>query len=157
MKMSSWAVWGMVCLASCWCQPARAELPPWAYPDPNAASEIAEIEVVWASKNFRLFASSLNISRYKVEVVAKVREVHRTATGLKAGAKIRIRYDAHTYNSPGWCGPGSFPFLDKGAVYKAHLISGECEGVYAPWGAPYNAFEGKSEKRESVRTWSSTP
>jgi hypothetical protein len=103
--------------------------------------------VLSASKSFRLFASGFNVFRYKVGAVGRVMAVHRTATGLRPGAKITIRYDAHIDMRPGWCGPGSFPILREGRVYKAHLMAdGDRNGLYTPWGAPYNAFEYKSEK-----------
>ena len=148
MKSASVIGWAaLALLVVCWGQEARAELPPWAYPNPQDASEEVDIEVLSASKWFRFFASSFNTFRYKVEVVGKVMTVHRTATGLSPGSKITIRYDAHTDNRPGWCGPGSFPILAKGAVYKAHLTAvGDRNGVYTPCGAPYNAFQYKNEK-----------
>jgi hypothetical protein len=105
-----------------------------------------DIEVLFASKRFLLFGSNFTVSRYKVGVAAKVLKVHRSTTSLKPGAKILIRYDAHSYSCIGWCGPSSLPILDRGKVYKAHLMPGDWAGVYAPWGAPYDAFEEKSGK-----------
>jgi hypothetical protein len=103
--------------------------PPWAYPDPNSASEVVDVEVLSVSKRFRSFASSFTISRYNVEVVARVTKVQRSATRLKPGSKIAIRYDAHNYNCPAWCGPSSFPILDGRAVYVDPQRGGAPDGI----------------------------
>jgi hypothetical protein len=105
-----------------------------------------DIEVLFVNKKFRLFGSGFTVSRYKVGVAAKVLKVHRSATGLKPGAKILIRYDAHSYNCLAGNGPSSFPTLATETVYRAHLTAGESRGVYTPCGAPSNAFENRSGK-----------
>jgi hypothetical protein len=111
-----------------------------------------DVEVLSARSSFRLFASSFTVRRYRVEAVAKVTKVHRSGTGLQPGTTITIRYDAHKYNSPDWCGPGSFPFLSKGDVCRAHLMpEGGTAGRYTPYGAPYNAFGPAEGGRRAVR------
>jgi hypothetical protein len=139
MKSSHVAICAcLVLLAICWCHEAPALPPPHPrLPDLENAPDILDIEVISVSKRFRLFASNFTIFRYKVEVVGNVTKVHKSASGLKMGSRITIRYDGYAYNSipvPG-PGPNAYPILDKGHAYKAYLVpDGNTRCVYGPFG-----------------------
>jgi hypothetical protein len=150
MKLRNGVTWGLVAALVVSCSPTFAALPPSAYPDPEGASEILDIEVLLVHKNFRPLASRLSVLRYRVEVKAKVLKVIRSHQGLKAGTTITIRYEAFRYTCPDTCGPSSFPLLTRGEVCRAHLVPTDGQSAaYELWGAPYSAFSAADGSQSS--------
>lgn len=139
VKKSASGFWVAI-VAACWIQHLRAELPPSAYPDPAFASEQIDIRVLSVSK--RKTEDSTILTRWDVEIRAEVRAVRKTATGLKEGARVVLRYSAHNYKQPGWTGPGSPPILQAGVTYSAALnaVGEDNPRGYSPFGAAYNSF-----------------
>jgi hypothetical protein len=122
-------------------QPVEAAAPSPGDAAPAAPSDIVEIKVLSTHKQYSMFGSSFNVSRFKVSVVAKVTAIERTDTDLKTGAIITITYPAHTYNFPGWTGPVSIPILARKDVCKVHLVGKQGSKEYTPWGPPDKTFE----------------
>ena len=129
-------------LVACLVQPVEAATTPAGdAPTPANPSDIVEIKVLSTHKNYSMFGSSFNVSRFKVRVVAKVTAIERTDSDLKTGSIITITYPAHTYNFPGWTGPVSIPILARKDVCKAHLVGKQGSKEYTPWGPPDKTFE----------------
>lgn len=98
---------------------AHAELPPDVYIEKQAkAPEALRIRVIEVES--RRSSWSGNGFIWKETVRAEVKSVTRTASGVKAGDRIVIRY---TRLAPrrGWAGPSPAPQLKKGAEYPAWL------------------------------------
>jgi len=69
---------------------------------------------------------------WHVVATAQVKEVKTSRSGLKAGAKIVIRYTSRRPpEKPGWTGPKPTPVLSKGLV-GAYLRGPGKSGAYAP-------------------------
>ncbi|HZS06548.1 MAG TPA: hypothetical protein VFD58_17050 [Blastocatellia bacterium] len=104
-------------------QPSFAELPPYAYQQmQKAAPEYLEIEV----RSVRTGRASDGI---EVEVEAAVTGVRRSASHLRQGAVIRIRY---VHDTRHLIGPGPIPVLEKGKKYPAFLRRDPKEKVWRP-------------------------
>ena len=100
----------------------QAELPPKAYLQMQAgAAEVIEIKVE-AVKHQHLF-------RKQEFVSAVVTGVIKSASKLKAGDKIEIKYRHVPLGNA--VGPSPIPKLDKGKPYPAWLKKSE-EGYYEP-------------------------
>lgn len=70
-----------------------------------------------------------------VELSAKVEKVMRSATKLKPGQKIAIRYTV-TEHTPPWAGPGLVPIPKKAARSVAYLAKAR-QGAYEPAAGRY--------------------
>jgi len=66
----------------------------------------------------------------RVEAEAVVESVTRSASGLKPGDSIRIKYTS-TRADPPMTGPRPLPVLKRGETYPAFLL-GVSKGLYAP-------------------------
>jgi hypothetical protein len=136
----------LVLLTSC-SQPTYAALPPSAYPNPKDASEDLVIKVVRVSRQI----TELNTIRisWDVEVIAVVRDVRRTRTGLQQGSRIVIRYGAHHYMRPMWGGPASLPILARGEIVSAALdvVGDNKDRYYFPGGSPDSTFGPPGKKK----------
>ena len=116
MKYCFLTLW-LCCLLPCF-----AELPTSVYSDLQKKSpEVVEIKVDRV-KHQGLF-------RKQEKVSATVTKVIRTASGLKVGHKIEIRYRHIPLR--GAAGPSPIPKLKAGATYPAWLKKAE-GGIYAP-------------------------
>jgi hypothetical protein len=136
--------WGAVALllVTFCSQQSGAALPP--LPIPRApAPEVLEIEVLRVFKIWAPFASNFHKVGYEVWVVANVKSVGRTGTGLKQGSRITLHYEAFDL-AFGWCGPASHLIPSKGDVCTAEL---QADGrVYIPYGSSSIALVAKREK-----------
>jgi hypothetical protein len=72
-----------------------------------------------------------------VTIEAEVTEVVRTASELKPGQTIRIRYTRADYKQP-VAGPSQVPILREGATYPAFLSKNKEADTYAPAAGGYS-------------------
>jgi hypothetical protein len=113
---------------------SRAELPPYVYKDLQAKSPESLVIKVLSVETKE--TDEPRLVRVSVTVEARVEEVRRTASGLKPGEVIRIRYDHRRHKEP-MAGPSEVPVLRKGEVYPAYLKKEEA-GDYAPAARGYS-------------------
>ena len=107
-------------------QMARAELPPWVYAKmQNEAGEFLKIEVLKREGTVR--RGEHETSRFTL--TAKVVCAARSASGLKPGATITIRYATVLTHPAGWAGGERIGIVEPG-IYTAYLS--KSGGVYAP-------------------------
>lgn len=98
---------------------ARAEMPPSAYLSfQQNATEALEVEITSVQQS-RLETKEMVIT--SVVLAAQVLKVKRSATRLKAGTVITIKYDHRESKIPGWVGPSAIPILHKGDQCPAYL------------------------------------
>ena len=117
-----------------------AELPPYVYKErQQQAPESLIIKV--GSVKVRA-TDEPQRKRMDVSVEAKVKQVNRTKTGLKAGDVIRINYVQSQYKVP-LVGPSEVPILKEGQVYPAYLMREEKGKEYAPAAGGYSFTEMK--------------
>ena len=115
--------------------PARAELPPQVYREQQrAAPESLEIRVR-SVKSSRTKKADHTLITHNVD--ADVQKVARTATGLKPGATITIRYTQRVPDQP-LPGPSEVPTLKKAQVCPAFLARMKKENTYAPAAGGYS-------------------
>ena len=108
------------------CRVALAEFPPAAYARmQDAASEVLQIEVLKVDGRIKRGADKES----HLTVTAKVVCMVRSASGLRPGANITIRYSTVLKRSWGWAGPAPIGILEPG-VYTAYLD--KSEAVYTP-------------------------
>ena len=101
---------------------SKAELPPEAYLQMQAgATEVIEIKVE-AVKHQHLFRKQEHVS-------AVVTKVTKSASKLKVGDKIEIKYRHVRLGNA--VGPSPIPQLDQGKTYPAWLRKSE-DGHYEP-------------------------
>ena len=136
------AVWMGALLAP----PARAVLPPGAYLSmQRRAPERLQIEVTSVQQEKQ--SEDKDLVTMGVSVQARVLAVRRTATGLKAGARITIFYTIPQPKSPGFIGENITPLLTKGDRCPAYLERrAEKPAVYAPAAGEYT-FEKYKDKQ----------
>jgi len=104
----------------------RAELAPSVYEGMQAkAPELLNIEILRVDVE-----PGVEPDQQKVQIVAMVTEVSRTATELKPNDLINISYTV-TERPKGWAGPGAVPIPAAKDQTIAYLIKAE-NGEYAP-------------------------
>jgi hypothetical protein len=114
---------------------SRGELPPWVYKErQEKATEALVIKVRSATRTEKVEKEGKTIN-WKIE--AEVEKVERSATRLKPGAVIEIRYVQHTYFQP-MVGPSEIPALREGERCPAYLDGGKEGKVYAPAAGGYS-------------------
>jgi hypothetical protein len=97
----------------------RAELPPWVYKgQQEKAPEALVVKVRSVSKRE---TSEEKGKQIDFTVEAEVQKVERSATKLKPGTMIQIRYSQHRYREP-ITGPSEVPALTEGQVCPAYLF-----------------------------------
>ena len=112
---------------------AQAELPPWVYKErQESAPEALVIEVRSVSKRE---TKEEKWKQIDFTVEAEVQKVNRTASKLRPGAVIQIRYAQRHYSQP-IAGPSEVPALKEGQVCPAYL-SGDGR-VYSPAAGGYS-------------------
>ena len=112
-----------------------AELPPYVYRDMQAKSpERLTIRVKTVKTEERDEAERKLVA---VTAEAEVVEVARTASGLKPGQTIRIRYTHAEYKQP-IAGPSEVPILREGETYPAFLSKNKEGDTYAPAAGGYS-------------------
>jgi ribosomal protein L24 len=99
----------------------RAELPPDAYRQMQSAAPEA-LQVTVQKVNVRK-AAQKEVTVSTVAAEARVDEVKRTATKLKAGDVIRITYEHRRRKMP-IVGPSEPDIIEKGRSYAAFLRKG---------------------------------
>lgn len=108
---------------------ASAELPPEAYlRRQKVAPEALRVRVVSVKKNE---ADSEKFKTTIFTVEARVLEVERTATHLKAGDVIQIVYVTRQ-SKVAVAGPAPVPILDGGREYPAFLSKNGTKPYYIP-------------------------
>ena len=113
----------------------RGELPPWVYKErQDKAPEALVIKVRSATRTEKVEKEGKTID-WKIE--AEVEKVERSATRLKPGAVIEIRYVQRTYFQP-MVGPSEIPALREGERCPAYLDGGKEGRVYAPAAGGYS-------------------
>ena len=114
----------------------QAEMPPSAYLSfQHDAPEALEVEITAVEQSTAETKEAIITS---VVLAAKVLNVKRTATKLKPGAIITIKYEHRESKMPGWAGPSAVPILVKGDKYPAYLTqTGEKPSVYEPAAGGY--------------------
>ena len=114
---------------------ALAELPPYVYRDMQAKSpERLTIKVKSVKTEERDEPERKLIS---VTAEAEVTAVERTASQLKPGRAIRIRYTRSDYKQP-IAGPSQVPILREGETYPAFLSKNKEGDAYAPAAGGYS-------------------
>ncbi len=123
--------------STCLAPPARAELPPRAYSGmQRAAPELLQIEVTGVRQEKQSETEDLKILSVVVE--AKVLVVKRTATRLKAGARITIQYEDRLPKRSGYIQEDAIPVLSKGDKCPAYLQQQTDQpAVYEPAAGSY--------------------
>ena len=130
----------LVCLSAS----VRAELPPEVYRDMQAKSpERLKIRVKSVKTEERDEAERKLIS---VTAEAEVLEVGRTASELKPGQTIRIRYTHTEYKQP-IAGPSQVPVLREGETYPAFLGKNKEGDTYSPAAGGYSFEVVEPEKK----------
>ncbi len=130
----------LVCLSAS----AFAELPPYVYRDMQAKSperltvKVKSVKTVERDEPERKLVD--------VTVEAEVTAVERTASELKAGQTIRIRYTHTDYKQP-MAGPSQVPILREGETYPAFLGKNKEGDTYAPAAGGYS-FEVVAQERK---------
>ena len=107
----------------------RAELPPQAYRQRQAAAPEVLVIKVRSVATKEIERSDHKLIANTVEAV--VEHVGRTSTGLKPGAVIRILYTQRRYAQP-IAGPSEVPSLKEGEVRPAYLSWQKESEVYSP-------------------------
>lgn len=114
--------------------PTLAEIEPKYYREWQAkAPEVLQIrvdEVHPVVTSERLLTGDDMLIRTRVDAEATVEAVKRSASGLRPGDKIHIRY-VSTRAEPPMPGPRPIPVLKPGKSYPAFLL-GVSKGLYAP-------------------------
>ena len=114
---------------------AAAELPPDAYrAKQRAAPEFLEIKVLTIGLEANRSGGQTVV---KSNIEAEVQKVHRTATALRPGMKITIRYTRRIRDKP-MPGPSEVPALTKGQVAPAYLTQAKGEKFYSPAAGGYS-------------------
>ena len=112
---------------------SRAELPPSAYKErQEQAPEALVIKVQSVSQRE---TKEPKWKTVEFVVKAEVQKVERSATKLKPGATIEIRYSQRHYSEP-MAGPSEVPALKEGQVCPAYL-SGDGK-MYSPAAGGYS-------------------
>jgi len=107
-----------------------AELPPAVYKElQDRAPEYLVIRVLSVESRQSDEQESV---RFDVTAEARIQEVTRSASGLKAGAVIRISYVTKRHKQPAWVGPSPVPMLVEGWVGPAFLAKSKERSTYAP-------------------------
>jgi hypothetical protein len=110
------------------------------------APEVLKIEVVGVDKGWCFFCRSRDI-----EIEARVREVLRSQSGLKQGARIVIEYE-HFSPSEGWAGPRPVPVLIEGVLYPAFVrLNKDKRYVPAAKGYSFSALISLDGKLKALR------
>lgn len=137
MRIVGWT--GLVLLTIS-CSPVFAELIPPIFPNLDWAPEILDVDVILVSKRIRYLESDADVTQYRINVLARVREVRCTKTGLKVGSTIIICYDTHQCKGP-TTPPGSayHPILERGKTYEVHLSRNMLR--YRPYDVHYGMYE----------------
>lgn len=114
---------------------AEAELPPWVYKErQEKAPESLVIKIRSVTRAEKADKEGKTID-FKIE--AEVEKVERSATRLKPGAVIEIRYVQRTYFQP-MVGPSEIPALREGQSCPAYLDGGKAGKVYVPAAGGYS-------------------
>ena len=121
----------LVCLSAS----AAAELPPYVYKDMQAKSPERLTIKVKSVKTEERDESERKLIAVTAE--AEVVEVERTASELKAGQTIRIRYTHTDYKQP-IAGPSQVPILREGETYPAFLSKSKEGDTYSPAAGGYS-------------------
>jgi hypothetical protein len=121
----------VVCL-SAW---AFAELPPHVYRDMQARSPERLTIKVKSVKAEERDEPERKLTAVTAE--AEVTAVERTASQLKPGQLIRIRYTHSDYKQP-IAGPSQVPILREGETYPAFLSKNKDADTYAPAAGGYS-------------------
>jgi hypothetical protein len=130
----------LVALLASFSTVSLAELPPFVYKGrQQQASESLIIKV--GSVKMRE-TDERQRKRIDVSVEAKVEQVNRTKTGLRAGDVIRINYVQSQHKVP-LVGPSEVPILKEGQVYPAYLMKEEKGKEYTPAAGGYSFTEMK--------------
>lgn len=130
----------LVCLSAS----ASAELPPYVYRDMQAKSpERLTIRVKSVKTEERDEAERKLVA---VTAEAEVLEVARTASELKPGQTIRIRYTRTEYKQP-IAGPSQVPVLREGQTCPAFLGKNKDGDTYAPAAGGYSFEVVEAEKK----------
>lgn len=123
-----------VCAGPWFTAQARAELPPEAYrQEQSEAAEALEIKVRSVKSSKSRKARETVVAN---EVEADVQKVVRSATGLKPGAVIKIRYTQRVPDQP-MPGPSEVPTLKQGQVRPAYLSRAKDGKSYTPAAGGY--------------------
>ena len=121
----------LVCLSAS----AFAELPPYVYRDMQAKSperltiKVKSVKTVERDEPERKLVD--------VTIEAEVAAVEHTASELKPGQTIRIRYTHTDYKQP-IAGPSQVPVLREGETYPAFLSKNKEGDTYAPAAGGYS-------------------
>jgi hypothetical protein len=121
----------LVCLSAS----AFAELPPYVYRDMQAKSPERLTVKVKSVKTEERDEPERRLVAVTVE--AEVTAVERTASQLKPGQAIRIRYTHTDYKQP-MSGPSQVPILREGETYPAFLVKSKEGDTYAPAAGGYS-------------------
>jgi hypothetical protein len=114
--------------------PTQAEIEPkyyraWQNKAPEVLTiRVGEVKPVVTTEPHR--SGDGLIIRTRVDAEATVEKVERSASGLKPGDVIRIRYTTMRADPP-IVGPRPLPVLRRGETYPAFLL-GVSQGLYAP-------------------------
>ena len=106
----------------------RAELPPDVYKSDQARSpealmiKVKSVRVVKKKQTWGM--------RSDIEAEAQVKAVTRSASGLRVGDLIRIKYSHSSYTQP-MAGPSEPDILRQGESYPAFLARNAKDGSYA--------------------------
>jgi hypothetical protein len=118
----------------------RAELPPYVYKEWQQQAPESLVIKVRSVKTRE--TDEPRRKRIDVDVEARVEQVVRSKTGLRAGDVIRISY-VHSRHKEPISGPSEVPILKEGGVYPAYLRGGQREKGYAPAAGGYSFQEVK--------------
>ncbi len=131
----------LVCLSA---SAFAVELPPYVYKDMQAKSpERLTIKVKSVKREERDEPERKLVA---VTAEAEVTGVERTASGLKTGQTIRVRYTHTEYKQP-VAGPSQVPILREGETYPAFLSKNKEGGAYSPAAGGYS-FEVVAPERK---------
>src|SRR3712207_947968 len=133
-----------VALAVCLSASVSAELPPTIYRDMQAKSPERLTIKVRTVKTEERDESERKLVAVAAE--AEVVGVERTATELKPGQTIRIRYTRTDYKQP-IAGPSQVPVLREGQTCPAFLRKDKEGDAYAPAAGGYSFKVVEAEKK----------
>ena len=122
----------VVCLSA---SAFAVELPPYVYRDMQAKSPERLTIKVKSVKTEERDEPARKLTAVTVE--AEVTQVERTASELKPGQTIRIRYTHTEYKEP-MAGPSEVPILREGETYPAFLNKNKEGDTYAPAAGGYS-------------------
>ena len=106
---------------------ARAELPPSAYEArQQAAPEYLKIQILRVE-----MTPAADCGGQQVTLMALIEDVERTASHLKKGDFINIRYTVADHPK-GWVGPGEVPIPDEKGESVAYLSKIKDPSEFAP-------------------------